>query len=799
MPPSARSSSPWVPAARSVHPPSSCTGGGQGAGSVDDLHVEPRSVDLDTPSTVATGDYDDRLMKAINASSRSLICVKDLDGRYLMVNEAYERALGVTAADLLGREADAICPALAELAGAADAAVEAGIGHPEELGPGPDGSSYDNAVKVPLYNSEGALYAICEVSLDTTEVNNANAALAAARDAALAGARARALLLAAVSPEIRTPLNSVIEMTDLLMDTDLDDRQRDLVATIRSSGDTLLGVIDDILDDSAMKSGELRARPEQLPAASINHDHEATDTKRRLERLQATNQAAVSQLELGHVLRRIVEAARELVGARYASMRVFGADSHVEQFVEVGISPHDNDPMALPHHDTQDSSRPAGLETGPPAERGFRAVPIRSRNGILGTLYLTAKARGDFTVGDEQLVMSLAATAGATIENARLHEQSEQQQEWLQASADWSDFLLSRGAGPDHNPLDRLVETVRRLAGADVVTIVMASTEIGKLQVAVASGRGSEELPGLRYDAAGSLASQVMKSGRGLRLAAADQQVRFPVHLLTVVDVGPVMCVPLTGREGPRGVITVGRLQGSRAFTGLDLEMVEIFAGHAAVALELMAHADQQRTAVLADRNRIARDLHDHVIQGLFADGLTLQTVTMTAKEPEVVDTVNQVVDHIDETIRQIRTFIFHLQREDLAERSRGLRSTVQHIAGQITPLLGFAPDVRLSGPLDAVVPVGVFGEVEAVVREGMTNVAKHAQATKVVVKIAVVGRNLTVDISDDGVGLTDNERRSGLKNLKQRAAELGGTLVIHNRLSGGTQLLWNVPVNAWR
>jgi signal transduction histidine kinase len=553
---------------------------------------------------------------------------------------------------------------------------------------------------------------------------------------------------------------------------------------------------------------------EPVAAEPVEHSEEVVEAQLRLRRLQDANRIVVGELDLPLVLRNIVDAARELVRARYAALGVIGADGLLEQFIHSGMSEQDveavgelpkgrgllgaliEEPRPIRLSDLHQDHRSAGFPAGHPPMTGFLGVPIRSRDEVFGNLYLTDRHGGDFTAEDEDLVMSLAATAGIAIENARLYEESRRRQRWLQASAEISDLLLSGGEGPDDEPQHRIVATVRELADADVVSLVFPADVPGLLQVAVASGLGAAQLTGLRYDAANTLVAVAMETGRGVRLGAANQQVEHPVHLSQIVDVGPVMAVPLSGRQGPQGALTVGRLAGRRGFTSVDLEMAEAFAAHAAIARELVdARADMQRLAVLEDRDRIARDLHDHVIQRLFADGLTLQSVAMMSREPRLADKVSRVVEDIDDTISQIRTSIFQLRSGD-GQCAPGLRSAVLAIAAQVTPLLGFEPAVRFSGPADTMVPSTALGDVEAVVREGLTNAAKHARAGEVVVDLRVQGTTLTIEICDDGVGLSSPRRSSGLSNLRSRAEELGGTLTIQARPTGGTQLLWTIPIS---
>jgi signal transduction histidine kinase len=535
-----------------------------------------------------------------------------------------------------------------------------------------------------------------------------------------------------------------------------------------------------------------------------------SSAEQRLERLLDANQAIVGELSLPMVLRRIVEAARDLVGARYAALGVIGDDGELQEFVHLGMDPatvtrigdlpkglgvlgaliRDPLPIRLPviSHDRRSSGFPPGH---PPMET-FLGVPIRSRNGVYGNLYLTGRTGGEFTAEDEDLVLALAATAGIAIENARLHEESGRREQWLQASAEISGVLLSPGGNRD--PLQLIVNRIKELADADVATLVVPLDDPGLLRVAVATGDGEAELRGMEYPLRDTLVALAMDTGRGVRVGALEQQQGYTVHLSQVVNVGPVMAVPLVGAASPHGAIMLGRRSGRRNFTAADQDMAEAFANQAALARELVeARANQQRLAVLEDRDRIARDLHDHVIQRLFAAGLSVQSLAALIDDQAVVVRLDRLVADLDDTIGQVRTSIFHLQAGEAGDPR--LRAAVLAVVGQMTPVLGFAPAVRFAGPVDTLIHGTVIGEIEAVVREGLTNAARHAQARKVTLEVSADGGWLAVRISDDGVGMSQPVRSSGLGNLRHRAESLGGSLTIEDHPRGGTMLTWAIPV----
>jgi len=478
------------------------------------------------------------------------------------------------------------------------------------------------------------------------------------------------------------------------------------------------------------------------------------------------------------VLQRITEAAKDLVGARSAALGVIGDDGRVRELVQVGAG------AATPATFVR---RPLGRGVS-----GSLGVAIRSRETVFGHLQLRSNRGEGFTAEDEDLLLALAATAGVAVENARLHEESARREAWLQASADISGVLLSPGG--DRDPLQLIVNVTRLLADADVATLVLPVDDPGLLRVAVAAGDGEAELRGMVYPLPDTLVALALDTGRGVRVGALEQQQGYTVHLSEVVEVGPVMAVPLVGAAGPHGAIMLGRRAGRRNFTTADQDMAEAFANHAALARELVeARANHQRLAVLEDRDRIARDLHDHVIQRLFATGLSVQSLALQTDDPVAAARLERVVSDLDKTTEQVRTTIFQLQAGESGDP--GLRTAVLAVVSQVATTLRSVPSVRFTGPVETLIHGSVIGEIEAVTREGLTNVAKHAGASRVSLEVSAAAGWLSLRIADDGVGLQDSRRSSGLDNLRHRAASLGGSSLIEDRPEGGTMLTWTIPI----
>ncbi len=520
------------------------------------------------------------------------------------------------------------------------------------------------------------------------------------------------------------------------------------------------------------------------------------------DRVQALLEAVVSvggDLDLETVLRRIVETATTLVDARYGALGLIGEDNTLARFVPVGMSeeeiarighwPHGlgllglliKEPRTLRLPDISRHPESYGLPPGHPPMRGFLGVPVRVRGEVFGNLYLTEKrGGGEFDEDDEAIVVALAGAAGVAIENARLYEETRRRETWLQASGEITTSLLSGAETP--RVLTLIARRARRMAGADTMAILLPDPGGHTLRVAIADGALPETCAGARrIPVDGTLAGQAFTLAEPRMAAdAAD-------------DEGPVCAVPLGTPGAVRGVLWLGRRPGRIPFSRSEVCMLHAFAGHAAVALELAeARKDAERLGLLEDRDRIARDLHDVVIQRLFAIAMTLTAAARVVERPEASARLRYAIDELDGTIREIRSTIFALQTPAGAP---GLRARLVALVESARAQLGFLPALRLDGGLDTRVPGGIGDHLLAVVREGLSNVVRHARATRTTVSVCVEGSRLTLAMEDDGIGIPAQGRRSGLLNLRERAEALGGSCTAGPRPDGGTCLRWSVPL----
>ncbi|MBN9139968.1 MAG: GAF domain-containing protein [Micrococcales bacterium] len=527
----------------------------------------------------------------------------------------------------------------------------------------------------------------------------------------------------------------------------------------------------------------------------------------RLRRLLDVVPQVIGELDLDHVLERIIDAAVDLVSARWGALGVIAPDGTLERFVHVGMAPPEvtaighlpeghgllgavidtGEPIRLPH--LADDPRSVGFPAHHPHMDAFLGVPIRIRDTVFGNLYLTNQDGGpEFSEEDQRLVGSLAAVAAIAIENARLFDEQVRRERWSTALAEVTAALLSEDTV---DVLAVLAERVASVIDSELVCVIVADgADDGEpmLRVDTARGVGAEELIGRRYRAAGTLSGHAITSGT---IASTEGAERAE----SVLRDGPSAAIALPVRAGDLvlGALSVYRRAESPRFTDAERAMAAEFAQQAGIAIELTrGRTDRQRLALVEDRARIARDLHDHVIQRLFGTGLALQSVG--ARTPAAAEAIAAQVDAIDAAIGEIRTAIFALAPRagsDGALRHRLLDVSTDAAAGLANP-----PLVTFAGPVDLLVGGSLADDVIAVVRECLANAARHAHANRVEVAVTVDDEAVVVTVDDDGVGIPAGARRaSGTRNLEERARRRGGSFEVAAREPGGTRARWTAPV----
>ena len=523
--------------------------------------------------------------------------------------------------------------------------------------------------------------------------------------------------------------------------------------------------------------------------------------------------AVAAGLELSSTLRRIVQAATDLVDARYGALGVLDDDGRVVDFIHVGMDapvvsnigepPKGqgilglliDHPVPIRLDDLHTHPSSVGFPANHPDMTSFLGVPVRVRGEVFGNLYLTEKRGGTgFTSDDERTVMALAAAAAVAIENARLYERARQREQWQQAMTGIATAVLE---GSEARSVLRLIASkARELTRAQAALIALPG-ENGQLTVSIvdsdAPGESAthwlgRDIPeGSVAQTAFSLASTVTQPNCKLWSMPDDD------------DLCSAVALPLNTPERVLGVLLLLWPVESWVSVRSVVDLAESFAAQAAVTLVLSeAQSEHRRLAIYQDRDRIARDLHDLVIQRLFATGLSLQGAAKAGEVPEEVGKrLNKAVDDLDETIKEIRQTIFALH-EPMDGPSVSVRGRVMQETAQSAALLGFEPAVRFIGAVDSAIPDELADHMLSALRESLTNAVKHSQASRVDVIIQVDAGELLMMVADDGVGVnaTESRRLSGLANLRARAHDLGGSCDIE-RVSdeGGTRVVWQVPL----
>ncbi|WP_059006465.1 sensor histidine kinase [Streptomyces specialis] len=542
---------------------------------------------------------------------------------------------------------------------------------------------------------------------------------------------------------------------------------------------------------------------------------EVRGTRDRVHGLLEAVLSVGRELDLSQVLRGIVEAAVVLVDAEYGALGVIDKEheQRLSQFVPVGIqedrieaigplpSGHGllgeliRHPKPLRLRELSEHRASYGFPANHPPMHSFLGVPIRVRDEVFGNLYLTEKRGGrEFDAEDETLLSTLAVAAGVAIENARLYEEARDRQRWLEANAEVVGNLLS-GAG-EARVLELIVGHARRILGADLGVLCLAEEGSGPLRVALATGSHAAAHAGLVLPRESSFAGAAVISGEPVLTSDIGTDARRAAGPEDWSGLGPAVAVPMGTSGGLRGALVLARERGQAHFTGRETAPLLAFAGQAALALEL---AERRRAAeqmaLLEDRDRIARDLHDLAIQRLFATGMTLQSTLRFVEHPQASERLTRSVDDLDETIKIIRSTIFGLRVHEGGPAAQGLRVRVARTVEEAVPTLGFTPSLRMEGLVDTDVPAEVADHAVAVLREALSNVARHARAGAASVSVTVGDGVFALAVVDDGTGVPEGGRRSGLRNLAERAQGLGGSLTTGPGPSGGTRLEWRVPL----
>ncbi|BDX33597.1 histidine kinase [Mycobacterium antarcticum] len=530
--------------------------------------------------------------------------------------------------------------------------------------------------------------------------------------------------------------------------------------------------------------------------------------REKLDGLVDAMLVVTSGLDLAATLRTIVHTAIELIDARYGALGVRGHEHELTEFIFEGIDDDTrrligplpqghgvlgaliDEPKPIRLNNIVDHPASVGFPPNHPPMKTFLGVPVRIRDDVYGNLYLTEKVSGQpFSEDDEVLAQALAAAAGIAIDNARLYEQSRTRQSWVEATRDIATQLLSGG---DPAQVFQLVAAeALKLTGADVALVAVPPgtdlplADFTELEIVEMAG-GDEDVVATTIPVQGTTVGRVFQHRTPHRGNAIDAEFK-----LFLDDPGPALVLPLRATDTVAGVVIALRRRGAPPFTDEQLDMMATFADQAALAWQ---HASTQRRLreldVITDRDRIARDLHDHVIQRLFAIGLALQGTIPRTRSPEAQQRLSDSVDDLQGVIQEIRTTIF-----DLHAGSAGTTRLRQRLDEAVAQFGGsdVRTTVQIVGPLSVVEPA-LADHAEAVVREAASNAVRHGGATELSVLITV-DDDLSIEVTDNGCGIGENVTPSGLTNLRHRAEDSGGTFSVAKSGARGTVLRWSAPL----
>jgi signal transduction histidine kinase len=534
----------------------------------------------------------------------------------------------------------------------------------------------------------------------------------------------------------------------------------------------------------------------------------------RLARLLDTGMALASELSLPTLLQRIVELAADITGARYGALGVLGGGGDLVDFLTTGVTDaeraaigplpkgrgllgaiiHDARPLRL--DDLARDARSAGFPANHPPMRTFLGAPVRARGQVFGNLYLTEKQDGPaFTAEDEEALVTLATQAGIAISNARLYEEARVRERWLQAVRETSGAIL---AGAAVEEVLRLVARwARELADADLATVVSPGDSGGEMRVVVAEGAGAGDLEGMPVPMDGSLSGEVIRAGRPLLVddASADDRAYGP--MVRSAQMGASLFVPLRERGVTFGTLAVANQVGGRRLTADDIRLVETFADQAALGLQYSrAQREIQRLSLVEDRERIARELHDGVVQSLFAIGLNLQGTAAVVTDGRAAERIQDAVNELDRVIGDLRSYVFGMRPHVLAA-ARGLSEALDQIAHEFESTSGITTVIELDESLEGPLAANAVHIVQ-LTREALSNVGRHAQAQTCRVSLRRAGGCAVLEIDDDGRGFDPSTVAGsgmGLGNIRSRAASIGGTVELVSVVAEGTTVRISLPL----
>ncbi|MFF1251582.1 GAF domain-containing protein [Pseudarthrobacter sp. NPDC058329] len=546
----------------------------------------------------------------------------------------------------------------------------------------------------------------------------------------------------------------------------------------------------------------MNERVEDLLRDFVVRADELLHTQEQINGLLGAVVALAEDLSLEAVLDRLVRSACSLVRAKYGALGVIGEDRSLSHFITVGIDEDGTrsigdlptghgvlgllirEPKPLRLHDLGQHPIASGFPRNHPPMKSFLGVPVRVRDVVFGNLYLTEKDGGhDFTAEDEDLAVALAAAAGVAIQNARLFEDSKRRQKWLEAGMELSSRLIIAPQPGDLDNLGLVAGTALELSDS-VMAVVAVPNGNGLLRCRASLGvQGLQSGQELMVSAAVSAGLETGKS-----FVAKDPRQVFDDEVAE--KLGSVLVCAM-GHGSNNGVLLLARPQGSPVYSQSEVESSSLFGSRIGLALDLArVHELHEQNLLFTDRERIARDLHDLVIQRLFAAGLGVQSLRRFTLDPVAHERIAAVTSELDDTIRKLRDTIYSLRTGE--DEQEPLTSRLLRVVQETSRSYAVAPKVNIAGQMDGAVPENVAGHLLSALSEGLSNAMRHSKADDVRVTVTAGAEQVELLITDNGQGFDEPPLVSGLANMRHRAKVLGGTCSIQSAPGKGTRVEWS-------
>ncbi|WP_309233390.1 GAF domain-containing protein [Pseudarthrobacter sp. AB1] len=553
------------------------------------------------------------------------------------------------------------------------------------------------------------------------------------------------------------------------------------------------------------------SRTDELLTDFVDRAGELVSAQQRMQGLLSAVVALAEDLSLEAVLHRMVSSACHLLQAEYGALGVIGRDRALSHFITVGIDEElarkigplptghgvlgllIRDPKPLRLHDLSQHPDAYGFPKNHPPMKSFLGVPVRVREVVFGNLYLTQKrGGGDFTDEDEELAEALAAAAGVAIENARLYDDARRRTAWLQACMDVTGKMMGdeETSEGQNGGLDMIAARALRESSSALALILVPEETSSLFRIEGVAGGAASEWAGRLLSFDSVEIDTVLATGQAALIE--DASLALDGSLAPIA--GRLLVIDLSARGTHHGLLVLQRERASGTFSRTDMEMGPVFGSHVALALELArAHRMREQIAVFSDRDRIARDLHDLVIQRLFAAGLSIQSLRRFITGDSAARTIQTVTAELDETIRELRNTIYSLSDSETGKEL--LSSRVLQAVRSGTQSLPFVPLLTLTGPIDAIRDEETALNILAVITEGLSNAVRHSGADSIRVSVSVEDGFVCVVIQDNGTGFIVAPPGNGLSNMEYRAQTLGGTFEVSSSPETGTALTWGAPV----